>query len=94
LRNKVARKLWIDEALISYPAVRVTHAHIIYLPLLPQLLPPFAVRISKNRILKGARQSTPTMRYVPNKKQVRERLTSVKAWELPKQKSALAPPHV
>jgi nucleobase:cation symporter-1, NCS1 family len=34
------------------------------------------------------------MRYVPNKKQVRERLTSVKAWELPKQKSALAPPHV
>jgi hypothetical protein len=28
--NKVARKLWIDEALISYP-IRVTHAHIIYL---------------------------------------------------------------
>jgi hypothetical protein len=26
--NKVARKLWIDEALIP---VRVTHAHIIYL---------------------------------------------------------------
>jgi len=34
------------------------------------------------------------MRYVPSKKQVRERLTSVKAWELPKQKSALAPTHV
>ncbi|PMD12562.1 hypothetical protein NA56DRAFT_712965 [Hyaloscypha hepaticicola] len=34
------------------------------------------------------------MRYVPSKKQVRERLTSAEAWELPKQKSALAPPHV
>ncbi|PMD33657.1 hypothetical protein L207DRAFT_438127 [Hyaloscypha variabilis F] len=31
------------------------------------------------------------MRYVPSKQQVRERLTTVKAWELPKQKSALAP---
>jgi nucleobase:cation symporter-1, NCS1 family len=34
------------------------------------------------------------MRYVPNKKQLRERLTTVEAWELPKQKSALAPPDV
>ncbi|KAE9367041.1 NCS1 nucleoside transporter family [Stipitochalara longipes BDJ] len=34
------------------------------------------------------------MRYVPSKQQVRERLTTVKAWELPKQKSALAPPEV
>ena len=34
------------------------------------------------------------MRYVPNKMQVHDRLTSVKAWELPKQKSALAPDHI
>jgi cytosine/uracil/thiamine/allantoin permease len=34
------------------------------------------------------------MRYVPSKKQVRERLTSAEAWQLPKQKSALAPAHV
>lgn len=31
------------------------------------------------------------MRYVPSVKQVKERCTSVKAWELPKQDSALAP---
>jgi|SRR6187402_1055084 len=34
------------------------------------------------------------MRYVPSKQQIKDRATSVKAWELPKQKSALAPEHV
>lgn len=32
--------------------------------------------------------------YVPTGKQIKERFTTVKAWELPKQKSALAPEHV
>ena len=35
-----------------------------------------------------------TMRYVPSAQQLKARATSVKAWELPKQKSALAPDHV
>ncbi|KAH8816570.1 permease for cytosine/purines, uracil, thiamine, allantoin-domain-containing protein [Xylogone sp. PMI_703] len=34
------------------------------------------------------------MRYVPTKQQLKERCTTVKAWQLPKQKSALAPEHV
>jgi hypothetical protein len=32
--------------------------------------------------------------YVPTKQQLRARVTTVKAWQLPKQKSALAPDHV
>ncbi|TGO25852.1 hypothetical protein BPAE_0071g00230 [Botrytis paeoniae] len=32
--------------------------------------------------------------YVPTGRQIKERCTTVKAWELPKQKSALAPEHV
>jgi NCS1 family nucleobase:cation symporter-1 len=35
-----------------------------------------------------------SMRYIPTKQQLKDRATSVKAWELPKQKSALAPDHV
>ena len=35
-----------------------------------------------------------SMAYVPSLQQIKERTTSVKAWELPKQKSALAPDHV
>jgi nucleobase:cation symporter-1, NCS1 family len=34
------------------------------------------------------------MKYVPSKKTIKERATSVKAWELPKQTSALAPEYV
>lgn len=34
------------------------------------------------------------MRYVPTGQQLRERCTSVKAWQLPKQKSAVAPENV
>jgi nucleobase:cation symporter-1, NCS1 family len=34
------------------------------------------------------------MYYIPTKQQLKERCTTVKAWELPKQKSALAPPHI
>ena len=34
------------------------------------------------------------MAFVPTKQQFKSRMTSVKAWELPKQKSALAPDHV
>lgn len=34
------------------------------------------------------------MKYVPNKKQHKERCTTVSAWQLSKQKSALAPDHV
>lgn len=34
------------------------------------------------------------MRYIPNKQQVIDRCTTVSAWRLPKQKSALAPEHV
>jgi len=34
------------------------------------------------------------MKYVPSGQTIKERLTTVKAWELPKQKSALAPEHV
>ncbi|MCJ1353488.1 MAG: hypothetical protein MMC33_003474 [Icmadophila ericetorum] len=34
------------------------------------------------------------MKYVPSKQTVRERCTSLKSWELPKQESALAPPDV
>jgi len=34
------------------------------------------------------------MAFVPTKTQFKARMTSVKAWELPKQKSALAPEHV
>jgi nucleobase:cation symporter-1, NCS1 family len=34
------------------------------------------------------------MRYIPTKQQLKERCTTVKAWQLPKQKSALAPDHV
>jgi len=34
------------------------------------------------------------MKYVPSKQQVIDRCTTVRAWELPKQKSALAPEHV
>lgn len=33
-------------------------------------------------------------RYTPSKQTIKERCTSVKAWELPKQDSALAPDHV
>ncbi|PQE32553.1 NCS1 nucleoside transporter protein [Rutstroemia sp. NJR-2017a WRK4] len=32
--------------------------------------------------------------YVPSGKQIKDRCTSIKAWQLPKQKSALAPEHV
>lgn len=32
--------------------------------------------------------------YVPTKQQLKDRCTTVKAWQLPKQKSALAPDHV
>ncbi|TVY88360.1 Uracil permease [Lachnellula willkommii] len=32
--------------------------------------------------------------YVPTKQQLKERCTTIKAWQLPKQKSALAPDHV
>ncbi|TVY39558.1 putative permease [Lachnellula cervina] len=35
-----------------------------------------------------------SMSYVPTKQQLKERCTSIKAWQLPKQKSALAPDHV
>jgi NCS1 family nucleobase:cation symporter-1 len=35
-----------------------------------------------------------SMRYIPTKEQFKARTTSVKAWRLPKQKSALAPEHV
>lgn len=35
-----------------------------------------------------------TMRYIPTKEQFKARTTSMKAWRLPKQKSALAPDHV
>lgn len=35
-----------------------------------------------------------TIRYGPNKQQIKERGMSVKAWQFPKQKSALAPDHV
>ncbi|KAH6672321.1 permease for cytosine/purines, uracil, thiamine, allantoin-domain-containing protein [Halenospora varia] len=35
-----------------------------------------------------------SMRYIPTKQQLKERCTTVSAWELPKQKSALAPEHV
>lgn len=34
------------------------------------------------------------MRYIPTKQQFVDRCTSAKAWELPKQKSALAPDHI
>jgi NCS1 family nucleobase:cation symporter-1 len=34
------------------------------------------------------------MRYIPTKQQLKERCTTTSAWELPKQKSALAPDHV
>lgn len=34
------------------------------------------------------------MKYVPSTAAVKRRCTSIKAWELPKQKSALAPEHV
>lgn len=34
------------------------------------------------------------MRYIPTKQQLKERATTVKAWQLPKQESALAPSHV
>ncbi|RFU30350.1 hypothetical protein B7463_g5996, partial [Scytalidium lignicola] len=34
------------------------------------------------------------MRYIPSKQQLKERCTTIKAWQLPKQKSALAPEHV
>jgi NCS1 family nucleobase:cation symporter-1 len=34
------------------------------------------------------------MEYVPSKRQIKDRLTTVKAWELPKQDSALAPEDV
>src|SRR4051794_8746025 len=33
-------------------------------------------------------------RYIPTKQQLRERVTTKKAWQLPKQDSALAPEHV
>ncbi|TVY73399.1 putative permease [Lachnellula suecica] len=35
-----------------------------------------------------------SMRYIPTGQQLKERCTSVSAWQLPKQKSALAPDHV
>lgn len=35
-----------------------------------------------------------SMQYIPTGQQLKERCTSVKAWQLPKQKSALAPPEV
>lgn len=34
------------------------------------------------------------MKYIPSGETIRKRCTTVKAWELPKQKSALAPEHV
>lgn len=34
------------------------------------------------------------MRYVPTKQQLRARCTTISAWQLPKQRSALAPEHV
>ena len=34
------------------------------------------------------------MKYVPSTTTVKQRCTTVKAWELPKQESALAPPEV
>ncbi|KUJ09570.1 uridine permease-like protein Fui1 [Mollisia scopiformis] len=34
------------------------------------------------------------MKYIPSRETVKKRCTTVKAWELPKQKSALAPEHV
>lgn len=34
------------------------------------------------------------MRYIPTKQQFVDRCTSATAWELPKQKSALAPEHI
>jgi NCS1 family nucleobase:cation symporter-1 len=34
------------------------------------------------------------MKYIPSGETVKKRCTTVKAWELPKQKSALAPEHV
>ncbi len=34
------------------------------------------------------------MRYIPTTQQLKERCTTVSAWQLPKQKSALAPDHV
>jgi hypothetical protein len=33
-------------------------------------------------------------RYVPSKATIKERCTSIRAWELPKQDSALAPDYV
>jgi NCS1 family nucleobase:cation symporter-1 len=35
-----------------------------------------------------------SMRYVPTKQQLRARCTTISAWQLPKQRSALAPEHV
>jgi NCS1 family nucleobase:cation symporter-1 len=35
-----------------------------------------------------------SMRYIPTGQQLKERCTTVAAWQLPKQKSALAPDHV
>ncbi|TVY18575.1 putative permease [Lachnellula arida] len=35
-----------------------------------------------------------SLSYVPTKQQLKERCTTIKAWQLPKQKSALAPDHV
>jgi NCS1 family nucleobase:cation symporter-1 len=34
------------------------------------------------------------MRYIPTKKQLKERVTTISSWQLPKQESALAPAHV
>ena len=34
------------------------------------------------------------MKYLPSGKTIKKRCTSVKAWELPKQESALAPDYV
>jgi cytosine/uracil/thiamine/allantoin permease len=34
------------------------------------------------------------MRYIPTKKQLKQRVTTLSAWRLPKQDSALAPAHV
>ncbi|CAD6448259.1 cc93cd0c-e188-46c6-8af0-6f289de46d4f [Sclerotinia trifoliorum] len=39
-------------------------------------------------------RSLTSIPYIPTGKQIKERCTSVKAWQLPKQKSALAPEHV
>jgi hypothetical protein len=77
-----------------------THKYILSL-LLPRLLAlptshpaPFQLEVLKVEPEAGKMKKLTEMYYVPTKQQLKERCTSVKAWELPKQKSALAPPHI